>query len=69
MAKEVKVLIIDIDFPGELDVQSESGYEVELSNILTSGCAEQGFTKVEIQPNSLLSGAYTQILFELEEQP
>ncbi len=74
MAKEVKILMIDIEFPDQmLDDETSSpalfaNFGRELYKMVRDGCTEHGFDMREISPNSRLPVSGPETIFDLEEQ-
>ena len=75
MAKEIRIVIVDIGFPdGMLDDETSNpavfaNFGRELYKIIRDGCIARDFDMKEIQPGSRLPVSGPETVFELEEQP
>lgn len=74
MAKEIKMVIIDMEYPDDL-VDSETSnptrlanFTRELTKIIRDGCAVNGYDSNLISASSLLHVSYAEVIFELEQQ-
>ena len=74
MAKEIKTVIIDMEYPDGL-TDSETSNPTRLANftrelvkIIRDGCAENGYNSDLVNASSLLHLSYAEVVFELEQQ-
>ena len=74
MAKEIKTVIIDMEYPDDLMDDETSNpirlanFTRELTKIIREGCVANGYNSDLVNASSLLHLSYAEVVFELEQQ-